>query len=173
VPIFKFKDGAVLLDNEVRQIHSFFKAEKEFTERWRVDQKLRESYDPVFTDMDMELDSIGHLKDFGVASEEDDLQYERLLCIEEAMINRACLSIAQKSYVDQTYHLWPDVRKANAVLKAVRDDLRIMLDILSVWGSQEASMMALDMQTNLDCTMPVGDRERESGSGTYYSITLR
>ena len=121
-----------------------------FHQQWRSDNDLRKSYDPVFTDMEIELSSVERLiNDRHPVSAVAHSQYQRLLFIENAMINRVNFSLIQKSYIDKTHHYFRDNQEARAIIECVYNDLKTMLDIVHVWNSHDADNLAGILQNEL------------------------
>ena len=77
-------------------------------------------------------------------------QYQRLLFVENAMINRVQFSLCQKLYIDRTYYYFIDTQEANHVMEYICNDLRTMLDIVSVWNSHDADHLAEILRTKVD-----------------------
>ena len=134
----------------VEKLVDTYQYDKDFHQRWWSDQHLRKSYDPVFTDMEIELSIVERLMKDGIPVSVEVLsQYQRLLFIEKAMMNRVQFSLFQKSYIDKTYHFFTDKQEAKSVMECVCNDLRTMLDIVRIWNSHDADNLAGILQNEL------------------------
>jgi hypothetical protein len=143
-------DGQNPTEDALHQLISCYEDDQDFQQHWQIDHMLRESYDPVFTDMEIELSTVEHLWKCGmVLSKDVHARYDRLLHIENHMLNRVQFSLVQKSYIDRTYQFYIDKEEANAIMDDLHTDLRTMLDIVDVWPSNDATTFAKKLRKSL------------------------
>lgn len=120
-----------------------------FQAEWRNDATLPATYDPVFTDMEMDLEGLERAMEEGEADSPDKLRYFCLLSIENAMMNRVQFAIQQKAYATKLCHYIKKQQHKKILMIYVDEDLNAILSLLQVWGTQTAADLANDVQESL------------------------